>query len=157
MKKKLLTLMFVVAISFLVTSSLVAATKVHNSNFYLLNNRLTQIKSNISTSKGKKIDLMFQEMMNKCNTTLAWTCQQAMDHVTVVSYEVQMDCENYGWESEYCGELTNWLIDTGNWADRICAGENARLFYDLKRRRPEKIIIHSQEKNKAIDTSESAR
>ena len=119
MKKNLLTLMLSVACIFLLTSSLVAETKISNRNSTRALNSLNVIKTNIP-SNGNELTAKYEKLKQLCEASGSYSCGEALAHVAWAGGATYDNCDTAGWGSDTCAEWVNWYFDTINWAVIVC-------------------------------------
>lgn len=120
MKRKLMVLLAGILCVFMLTSSLVASNKPTNKNSARMLNSLNAIKTNIPL-QSSEFFTNYKKLSQICETSLTYDCSEAMEIVGDAAAQTYAGCSEYGWLSEYCGELVGWLGATSTWALYICA------------------------------------
>ena len=142
MRKNLLTLMLSVACVFLSAGSFVAEAKISNGNSSRTLNSLNAIRINIPLH-DKTLIAKYKKLMQSCGTLMD-NCSDAFDHLAWAAGYAYDGCNEYGWDSEYCGELGNWLMETSVWAILQCNQSETKI-------KPQKLVPKDLGRQNALE------
>lgn len=141
MKKNLLTLVLSIACLFLFVGNSFAKNENSVANSVKAVKNLNVVK-NIKLNENL-LAARYKKSKQNCETPVD-ACSDAYTHLAWAAGYAYDGCNQYGWGSNYCGQLANWLVDTANWAVWECVQSDIKV-------KPQKLMPISPKRQKVLE------